>query len=170
MALATVYDAIEVSNYPAGGDGYLGYINGAWPTYEGIKARGKPTKSISVYGTDALALSANIADCEAGDYNPAEAAQWAQLKIAGNLGRPTIYSSTSVYNDLANALAAHRLQFGINVDWLEAHYDNIPTISTLPGAIGKQYQSTLTFDISVVYFDWLILQSANRPDLTVSTF
>ena len=170
-ATGSMADATDVSTLPVGWDGYAGYSNGAYANIPSIRARfpGSPIKTISVWGIGQLALTSDIADCESGDYQPTDAAQWAQLKINGNLGRPTIYSSTSVYPDLVAALALLSLQFGVDVDWWEAHYDNTPSISTLPGAIGKQFQSS-TFDSSIVYLDWLIPQSANRPDLTVSTF
>jgi hypothetical protein len=174
MTLAIMYDDVSASGDPPGGDGYAGYMNGLYNDYAATKARfpGVPVKSISVWGTDPASLAADIADCETGDFTPADAAAWARAKIDARLGRPTLYSSTSVYNDLANALAALRLQFGTDVDYWEAHYDGVPLISAVPGAIGKQYQSTTNYDISVVDPAWLgSVPSAEhaRPELLVPT-
>jgi hypothetical protein len=165
VTYAIMYDDVSASGDPPGGDGYAGYMNGLYNDYEATKARfpGKPVKSISVYGTDAAALGADICDCETGDYTPAGAAQWARMKIDAGLGRPTIYCNTSTYNALTNALAAQRLRFGVDVDWWEAHYDNVPVLSSSPGAIGKQYQSFPNYDISVVDPTWLGLVPAPDP-------
>ena len=158
MALATVYDSVTAGDLPAGGDGYLAYLNGRYANVAAVAARfpGKPIKTITVNGAlQGLVLAADISDCETSDYDPSTAAQWAKNKISSGLGKPTIYCNTSTYGDVANALAALRLQFGIDVWWLEAHYDDIPLISAVPGAIGKQYQSTATYDVSVVEPTWL---------------
>lgn len=155
--LVTMYDDIEAENDPPGGDGYAGYVNGHWPDYPATVQRfpGKPVKSISVGGYDPVALAADIADFEDGDYTGPEVAQWALLKIQGGYGRPTIYCSLSLYDEAAVALQAVGLAFGRDVDWWEASYDGVAALSTNPGAVAKQYQSTPNWDISCCDPNWL---------------
>ena len=157
MTLAMMYDDVSAPNYPDDGDGYAAYANGGYNDYAAVKARfpNKPVKSISVAGLTVAELQCDISDQERGDYTSATAAQWASLKIASGYGRPTCYCSTSNYGDLANALAAQRLQFGVDVDWWEAHYDGVAELSTNPGAVAKQYASAPTFDTSVADPVWL---------------
>lgn len=170
VATATMVDDIVAGNDPLWADGAAGYINGKWPDFAATAKRfiGKPTKSISIGGFSMPALAADIADMESGDYTALSVAQWASMKIAAGLGRPTIYCSTSNYGAVAKALAALGLLFGRDVDWWEAHYDNVAVISSNPGAIGKQYQSTASYDASIVLASWLFgapAPSAARPDL-----
>jgi hypothetical protein len=167
MALAIVYDAIAAGNDPPDGDGYLGYVNGQWADYDATVARfpGKPVKSVSVWGLDALAIGADIADCESGDYAPTDAALWAHNKIAQGQ-RPCIYSSTSDYQAIAAALWTYTLEFGRDCDWFEAHYDNVAALSSNPGAVGKQYQSTAGWDVSVCDPVWLGIVPVPTPPPT----
>ena len=170
MTLATAYDSVSVGSLPIDGDCYFGYSNGLYTNLNAVSLRfpHKPVKSITVWGMDTLALMSDVCDCETGDYTPTLAAQWAGRKIVAGYGRPTIYCNTSTYDSVVSALLAVGLAFGPDVDWWEAHYDNVPVLSSNPGTIGKQYQSLPSYDVSVVDPVWLGVKPAPLASRTRS--
>lgn len=163
--MTTMYDVTVASNAPNNGDAYAGYMDGKYQTYYALATMfpTKPVLSITVFG----AAGARIADCEFGDLTPASAAYWANNEVKAGR-RPTIYCSTSLYNQVAAELSKYGIAFGANVDWWEAHYDNIAVISSNPGAVAKQYASNNQYDTSVYLPSWVGQAAPPTPSFTTN--
>ena len=58
MSLVTMYDGISPSEVPSGGAAYMGYLNGAWPSYAELVKLHPTAKHVSV----SVTASANVGD------------------------------------------------------------------------------------------------------------
>lgn len=132
------YDAVDVSALPSGGAFYLGYLDGAWPNFEAVKAKFPYATVLSVTVTGGN--HADIIDVESGDATPAGAASW----VRAGMGKG-VYSDTSTKSALDAALS------GLDWWWFAAHPTGVPHI--YPGSLATQYAwpghgSPGNFDIS----------------------
>lgn len=87
------YDSVDISQIPADAAVVLGYIDGLYPTADGL-ARSFPRAQriiLSVEG-GVIPRGADGLDCEKGDYTPRTAAVAAARAIAGGLERPVVYA------------------------------------------------------------------------------
>ena len=133
-----MYDAFYPANLPAGGDLYCAYING---TYTATNYREVmtlfPTATVLSITTNGALTTADICDCEKGDYTPQTATAWVAWMVAQGR-RPTVYCSRSTYTQVAQQLAAFGLKFGGSVDCWLTTLDGTQT-SDLPGVVAIQY-------------------------------
>ena len=144
-----MYDSVDPAGIPAGAEIVAGYVDGRYANLPAMMAR-FPTAthvSITVFG----AAGAKVGDVEPGCMSERRGAQWARGEVDAHR-RPTIYCNTATHPQVVVELAAVGLQFVRDVDWWEAHYDNVATLS--PGSVAKQYQSTAQYDISVTNGVW----------------
>lgn len=106
-----------------------------------------PHVTITVFGNPA-----DVADCEAGDLTPEEAARWIARQRAAGYFRPTVYRSLAFMNDIRQATGA--LVMGSDWDAWVADYNNDPR-QVYPGAVAHQYRSDIDMDVSSVFDrDW----------------
>lgn len=137
----TGYDSVDARSVPTNGDIYPGYVNGAWPTRNALKAR-FPHALVPGITVNDQTLDAEIIDCESGDATPAEAALWARAKVKRDK-HATIYCSESAYLQVVHACRNVGLKPGRNVFfWIAWYADSgSDAIPQAPGVIGRQYAS-----------------------------
>lgn len=114
-----MFDNINVSAMPVGGDAYAGYVNGNWPTFPDVVAKfpGKPVLSIAVTSAgEAMAL-----DIETGDAAITDAAAWYHAQIKRGLTKVVFYTSTSKASALINTLTSAGISRADYFLWT-AHY------------------------------------------------
>jgi hypothetical protein len=154
--MPTMFDTTNVAAIPASAgepDYAAGYVDGRWPTFAAMAARYTQAVpvSISAIPSSSQARSADVCDCEEGDYTPSQAAAWAQARIAANR-QPCIYCSLSEWAACQGAVEA----LGITVDqvdwWIAAYPGSGPAV--YPGAVAHQYVDRGTYDESVVVAGW----------------
>jgi hypothetical protein len=127
-----------------------GYIDGHWRSYAGMQARFPHAipVSITVFG----ATNADVADCEAGDLTPSQAAAWAKARIAAGFV-PCIYVSSSWWSAVISACIAVGVPSAA-VDWWIAAYPG-PGAVLYPGAVAHQWIDHGAYDESVVEPGWV---------------
>lgn len=153
--MAVGYDAIDPGSIPAdipAPDYALGYVDGRWPSYQGM-AEKYPTAvpvSITAIPGSAQSPSAQVCDSESGDYTPEQAAQWALAVRATRV--PAIYCSLSMWPACQTACEQAGLRWE-DVDWWIAAYPgNGPNL--YPNAVGHQWIDQGTYDQSVFVDGW----------------
>lgn len=87
-----MYDSVNTLSLPPTAELILAYIDGKYNNYAAVKAK-FPNATVIPTTTNAIgSLNAKVYDCEQGDGDAADAADWALHKIALEQ-RPTIYCS-----------------------------------------------------------------------------
>lgn len=124
-----------------------GYVNGrfAWSAAEWDLFPEADHVTISV---TAGANEGDVLDCEAGDATPAQTAAWIAMRKGAGLYRPTVYCSLSAVAAVRGGTGKWKL--GTDWDLWVADYDDT-VASVYPLAVAKQYLSTSSADVSVVY-------------------
>ena len=169
MKMRKAFDSTTVPDLPAGGDLYLGYVDGRYANVDAIRHRfpHRPVVRITVTGRT---FDADMADVEAGDLTPASGALWAK----GKLDRkqfPVLYFPESSRAAIIASLHA----LGVDpkhVGMFPAQYDGKAALNQ-PGDIGKQYlhgdknnpgsYSGGHYDVSVVTGYWPGVDAAPKP-------
>lgn len=170
MTLRTCYDSTSANDLPAGGDLYLGYVDGRYANYDEVRARfpHKPVARITVTGRT---FDADMADVETGDLTPASGATWAKGKIARGQF-PVLYFPESSRGQVLAALHAAGVDSS-KVGLFPAQYDGKAALNQT-GDVGKQYASSDVpaghpghtdghKDVSVVRGYWLGVDPAPKP-------
>lgn len=88
------FDAVDITQIPAGPQAVAGYVDGAWPTAAVLAAR-FPHAHLLTIAVDP-ASDADCLDIETGDATPASAAAWYARQKARGVQRPCLYASVSV--------------------------------------------------------------------------
>ncbi|MGH9088905.1 MAG: hypothetical protein ACRDYZ_12485, partial [Acidimicrobiales bacterium] len=116
--MSTMYDSVNVSALPAGGDAYAGYVGGHWPTYDAVVARfpGIPVLSIAVNDTE----DAEALDIEHGDAVVAQASAWNARQRARGVTLPVNYTSVANVGSLLAPVPRSSIRL-----WT-AHYTGAP--------------------------------------------
>jgi hypothetical protein len=100
-------------------DAYLGYTDGAWPTYAAVRARfpGKPVLGMAVFASGL----AEGYDGEAGDVTQAQMPGCVKRSIAAGYARPVVYASVSAMGGYLAAVSGAGIpRSGVRL--LSAHY------------------------------------------------
>ena len=141
------YDAVDVAALPAGGDYYLAYIDGNWPTYNEVKARFPNARILTITTTGEN--HADICDVESGDVTPDRA-------TAGyGLMWDAIYCSVDTKPEVDAYMAA---RFGTPWNWYAA--DPTGVEHQAEGAVATQWAwpghgSPGNYDISYGDASWI---------------
>ena len=137
-------DSIIPANLPPGADAYLGYVNGAWPTYDTVKAKfpGVPVLSLTVLP----GARADGCDCETGDLTIAQVPGWVRAELDAGALLPVVYMGAANMRPVTAALGAAGIARG-QVRLLSAHYGvgkHIcgPNTCGYPQANGTQFTDT----------------------------
>lgn len=138
----TMYDAIDASLLPTGGDLYAGYVDGRWPSYAAIKKRFPKALVLGI------ATNPNTNDGIIGDGPPdngtwSEWIGWVQRRRAAGQD-PWI--NTNQNNDWTPGIEAFRAANVAEPHWWVANYDGSPVLPS--GALMKQYASNADYDTS----------------------
>ncbi|MES1975835.1 MAG: hypothetical protein V4472_25535 [Pseudomonadota bacterium] len=144
-----MYDSITASQCPSDGDLYLGYLDGAWPSYNDM-VRLFPNAihvPCTVFASDNEGL---VGDCENGDMTPQTLVTWVVNRRRSGAD-PTGYCNFSTW---PAARAAFQAAGVAEPHWLIAGYAQPPDPSIPAGAIGHQYADPGPYDISSVADFW----------------
>jgi hypothetical protein len=101
-------------------DAYLGYTDGAWPTYAAVRARfpSKPVLPMAVFSSGV----AEGYDGEPGDITAAAMPGCVQRSLAAGMWRPVVYASVSNMGGYLAALHGAGLNQAAHFRLLSAHY------------------------------------------------
>lgn len=163
-ATATIFDSTDPTKLPGGGAGALAYMDGLYANLAAVRALYSVVKTVTCRPSSPANWWADIIDCERGNPNAQQSAQWAYDKLAHEMGRPCIYCGTAIEGDpdydlpgVQAAVEAMGLHVG-DVDYFVADYDNLANLA-IPagevGVVGKQYASNDAYDTSIVLASWL---------------
>jgi hypothetical protein len=124
-----------------------GYLNGryAWSQADWDLFPDADHVTITV---TASANAGDVLDCEAGDATPDQTAGWIAMRKAAGLYIPSIYCS--LYSVPAVRKGTGKWKLGTDWDLWVADYDD-SLRSVYPLAAAKQYLSTTSVDVSIVY-------------------
>ena len=87
-------DSIYPANLPGGCSAYLGYTDGTWPTALRLAAMFPGAHIVGLTVTGGQSVAADGIDCEPGNPNAEDAADWVARKLAVQPGsRPIAYAS-----------------------------------------------------------------------------
>lgn len=148
----TMYDSVSANGVPTDGDLYAGYVNGNYPSYEGLVTRFpyKPILAISVDPSH----PADILDCETGDATPEQCPDWAELcRSFGYV--PCVYMNSSTWPSVEQQFMLQHINPPL---WWVANYDDGPVVP--PGAIAVQWRGDVhdaagsNYDQSLVSDYW----------------
>lgn len=156
--MARMYDAVNpkgiAASVPAP-EYAAAYIDGKFSDMAAMVARfpGAIHVSITAISLSAASASAQVCDCETGDYTPAMAASWAKARIAAGFV-PTIYCSYgSQGENWATVIDACRNVGVTTVDWWIAAYPGNGA-ALYAGSVAHQWIDHGTYDESVVADGW----------------
>ncbi|HEV2452154.1 MAG TPA: hypothetical protein VGS62_09520, partial [Streptosporangiaceae bacterium] len=153
---ATMYDSVTWEAIPANAEVVAGYVDGdfAWPPAAWERWPGADKVLITVSGS----LTGNVADVEAGDMTPAQAAEWIRAKHSAGMRGVTIYCSRSDLGAVRTACKGQAYYIWV-ADWTNSPHE-------IAGTVATQYQNVGTsYDLSMVYSqEWLdAIEAANNP-------
>lgn len=148
-----MYDSTTARDIPQGARMVAGYIDGryAWSNADwALHSRARQVSITVGSGT----LDADVADCENGDYSPAQGVAWAKRKIARD-GHASLYFSLAALGAIGAEVKAQGVNPAHLSFWI-ADWDGRPVIPA--GATAKQYidppGSGGHYDLSVVLDYW----------------
>jgi hypothetical protein len=119
LQLETVLTVLA-SQLTGAADAYLGYTDGAWPTYAAVRARfpSKPVLPMAVFSSGL----AQGYDGEPGDITPAAMPGCVKRSLAAGMWRPVVYASVSNMPAYLSALHGAGLNQAAHFRLLSAHY------------------------------------------------
>lgn len=117
------WDAVDVSQIPAGTEYVAGYVNGHWPTVTEL-LQSFPSSHILTIAVN-TAGRAMCLDIEPGDAVPSEASAWVRADQAAGFKRPCIYAPLSLWQDIWSNLAQNGIDRSSVFEW-SAHWTNVP--------------------------------------------
>lgn len=137
-----MYDAIDASLLPTGGDLYAGYVDGKWPSYSAIVKR-FPGKLVV-----GIATNPNTNDGIIGD-GPPDNGTWSEWVNWVDMRRKAgedPWINTNQENNWQAGIEAFRAANKAEPHWWVANYDGNPVLPA--GALMKQYASNNDYDTS----------------------
>jgi hypothetical protein len=150
----TMYDAVSPRNILLKDQNpqmVAGYLNGkyAWKQSDWDLFPHAIHVGISVR---ADFLSGHVLDVEIGDATPAQSVDWVLARRAAGAD-PSVYCNASTWPSVIVAFAARQVALP---HWWGAHYDQVATLDSTPGAVAKQHSGDVPpgIDISVVADYW----------------
>jgi peptidoglycan hydrolase-like protein with peptidoglycan-binding domain len=123
--MITMADSIIPENLPPSCGAYMAYVDGHWPTADRVREMFPDAHvlTLTVAGAMPSSLAADGCDCETGDLTPAQAAEWAAMKLATwpSSLPPVVYASASAMAGVLDELAGRKIPRA-RVRLLSAHY------------------------------------------------
>lgn len=152
----SIPDTVPEPDYAAG------YLDGKWPSFAAMVARFPNANHVSITAIPGSpqASSAQVCDCEDGDYTASQAAAWAAGRLAMRVV-PTIYCSASNWGNVQLACVALGVSVS-SVDWWIAAYPG-PGPVLYGGSVAHQYADCGTYDESIVLDGWVPGRSTDPP-------
>lgn len=155
-------DSTDAADLPVGKDLYAGYVDGAWPSYDAIKAR-FPAATVVGICTNPGNSAGVVGDGPPDDGSWDEWVQWVQRRRGAGVD-PTMYTDASGWQSGKTAFAAHNVP---EPHWWIADWTG--TAAEPPaGAVALQYASPSEgsgghFDLSTVADYWPGVDPAPAP-------
>jgi hypothetical protein len=156
--MATMYDAVDVSNIPKDATIVAGYVDGRYANFNELVNTFPDAQHVSITVTGSP--WAMVADIEGGDLTPAEGAAWAKRAIAEG-HRPTLYCSQSEWTAVIGALGGFGPRGIPDVDFWIAEWTGIR--HRIAGTVATQWSSSETFDISETDGIWPAITPPTPP-------
>ncbi len=149
--MRTCYDAVNPSTVPAGGDLYAGYVNGAWPSWQGLHQAHPNAVMVSI-DVNGSAPWAQVADVENGDLTPAGFVAWQEQRRKLGVAQVTCYCNRSTQPQVIDALKAAGAPMPL---WWIA--DPASAAFMYPGTVATQWGFFGGYDQSLVedYWPWV---------------
>lgn len=146
--MRTAYDSASATSVPAGADIYLGYIDGDYRSYPGMKAR-FPDKLVVAISVEPSGDQGTVFDGPPDNASWPQVVGWVVRRRAAGVD-PTVYCSLSQWQA---GLAAFRAQGVGYPHWWIAQWDGVANL--IAGTVAKQYNSLGNrYDTSVVADYW----------------
>lgn len=157
--ILTMYDAVTAANLPAGGQAYVFYLDGNWPTVAAIP---------DYPGVYHLILTTGLGPAEGIDVEPgneswnddcAAVPGWVRGRLDAGVSRPVVYISSSYGQFIIDKLAAAgiaRDQFRLfTAHWTVKHICN-PQVCGNATADATQWDGNVNnaYDVSAVHADF----------------
>jgi hypothetical protein len=120
MSTLTMFDSIELDQFPADPVAVAGYVGGTWPTFPALAGRFPHAHLLSVAvnsGEDAEVL-----DVENGDATIEDAPGWVRRQMARKVWRPGLYAQASNMGGLWRTVQAAGIARASVRLW-SAHYE-----------------------------------------------
>lgn len=144
--MRVMFDGITPSAAPDGGDLYAGYVNGRWPSYQGMIDRFPHAVHVSIaVSADA---DAQVLDVERYDATPLQVPDWVMRQRHRGID-PSVYVSASPWGEVRQACQRAGI---IEPHYWIANYTNGPIIPD--GAHAVQWRNTPGWDQSLVRDYW----------------
>ena len=149
-------DAAAIARAFGSPDLVAGYVDGnfVWSQADWNLFPNSKHILVSAIPGSSEAMSADVADCETGDYDAPQAAGWAFSKRRAGYDRPTIYCNLDTAGAVRNATGS--LILGVDYDLWIADWTGSPhsiTFSDGRKAAVTQYENASFYDKSAVYRD-----------------
>lgn len=118
-SMVTMYDSIDLSQFPSNPEAVAGYVGGRWPTYNDLVKKFPNAHHLSVAVT--AQQRARCLDIEPGDASVAQALGWFRNMADRTHGKPVFYTSASNVANLIGTMTASRVSRNDYLIW-SAHY------------------------------------------------
>lgn len=156
-----MYDSINVDGIPASASIVAGYYYGTYANLTAMRARFPRALIIGITPSANIADGiVDVLDVENGDALPDQAEAWIAAQKAHGYYRPTIYCNLNTVPAVRAGTGKYVL--GTDYDLWVAAYDN-SVDSVYAGSALKQFESTATWDLSVIYEAAWPLRKAPAP-------
>ena len=161
VALVEMLDSVSPDKIPPGTPIVAGYVDGryAWTAADWARF---PTSVHVRIAVQATTNDGDVLDVEKGDATPTDAPGWVERRRAAKINRPpTVYTSLSNWQTCKDAFAAAKVA---EPNWWIASWDGVANLASVPGAVAKQYQGSMTtVDRSVTNGVWPATPSPPAP-------
>lgn len=134
----TMYDTTDPGTHlpTVHPEAVAGYVNGQWPSYNGLVKRYPGAKHLSIAVN--TSADARCLDIETGDATPDQAPAWVRRQHARGVKRPILYANTSTMPAVIAALTADHIKRDEYLVWT-AHYTGFAHVE--PGSDATQWES-----------------------------
>lgn len=118
-APVTMFDSIDLSQFPPNPEAVAGYVGGRWPTYDELLVKFPRAHHLSIAVT--AQQRARCLDIEPGDASPAQAPDWFHNYADRSQGPPVLYCSASTVAQLVETMRVSGIARDRYLIW-SAHY------------------------------------------------
>jgi hypothetical protein len=97
-----MFDAVDLSQIPAGAPAVAEYVGGNWPTFDELSSAFPRARLLSI--AVSASEAAECLDVENGDATPEQAPSWVVLMHARGVWRPCVYAGADAHAEIEQAL------------------------------------------------------------------
>jgi hypothetical protein len=144
MDLRKWYDGVNAEMVPAGADGYMGYIDGLYRSFEDLKLKFPLAKHLAI-AVNPADNAADVLDVEKGDATPSDAPGWVVRRRRSGHKFPTVYCAEGNWEAVKAAFAEAHVPEPFYI--IAAYPGDGATVPE--GAVGHQFVDHGGYDESV---------------------